>query len=207
MNKLLIDTSIQLESLSFKVSTDNQSTNIKKPGDIAAEIRSKVMQQNNDRKSSEYDDKMMAKITAKLKSGKKLTSKEAHFLQKYNPQLYQQYLRIQQMAKAVENQLKHAQTKQEVNDIILHAFGCVSDKDPYKEYVIAAIDRVIKDFQNSDAYEKLPDTNEEAQKNQKSRKPNDPEENDDFAEDSFDPMEWSPLQDVIDSMPTFDSPA
>lgn len=180
---------------------------VKRPEDIAAEIRNKVLEQSKD-KSADYDEKMMARIKAKLKSGRRLTPKEAHYLSKVNPELYQQYLRIQQMAKAVENQLKNAKSKEEANDIILHSFGCVSDKDPYKEYVLAAIDKVIKDFHNSEAYEKLPDKNEDVKESHKANKEKKTDEDDEQPEnDSFDPMEWSPLQDIIDAMPTFDSPA
>ena len=53
-------------------------------------------------------------------------------------------------------------------------------------------------------------TIEDAKKAHKSHKePDNKDEDDDSLsdDDSFDPMEWSPLQDVIDSMPTFDSPA
>ena len=187
-------------SLSFKV---NESD------DIAAQVRN-LLSAQSDKKSPANDEKMMAKITAKLKAGKKLTTKEAHYLQQANPELYRQYLRIQKMAKAVENQLKNAKSKEEANDVILHAFSCVSDKDPYKEYVVAAINEVIKNFTSSDEYQKLPDTIEDAKKAHKSHKePDDKDEDDDSLSDdgSFDPMSWSPLQDVIDSMPTFDSPA
>ncbi|MCR5144103.1 MAG: hypothetical protein K6B67_02195 [Lachnospiraceae bacterium] len=33
------------------------------------------------------------------------------------------------------------------------------------------------------------------------------EDDDCSSEDEFDPMEWSPLQEIIDAMPTFNMPA
>ena len=36
------------------------------------------------------------------------------------------------MAQCLENQLKHAKSKEEVTDIIFHAFNSISDKDEYK---------------------------------------------------------------------------
>lgn len=154
----------------------------------------------------------MSKIQTKIKSGKKLTSKEETYLKKHNPELYMQYLRIRKMAQCLENQLKHAKSKEEVNDIIFHAFNSISDKDEYKEAIVNALNEVVKDFQHSDAFQKLPDTNEEAMNHKKSTKlPSNEDQDDDFnnlsdssESEDFDPMTWTPLQDVIDAMPTFE---
>ena len=43
-------------------------------------------------------------------------------------------------------QLKHAKTKQEANDIITASIASVSDKDPAKEYTLAAMHKVGEDF-------------------------------------------------------------
>ena len=156
------------------------------------------------------DEKLMARIQAKIKSGKKLSSKEETYLKKHNPELYLQYLRIRKMAQCLENQLKHAKSKEEVYDIIFHAFNSISDKDEYKEAIVNALNEVIKDFQHSDAFQKLPATNEEALNHKKSKKAatnkedNGSDELTGSTDDDFDPMTWTPLQDVIDTMPTFE---
>ena len=109
--------------------------------------------------NKEDDSKMMEKIQAKIKRGKKLTSKEETYLKEHNPELYQQYVRIRKMAEALEQQLKNANSKEEVNDIIFKSINGVSDKDPFKAAIVAAMDEVIKDFKKSDGYKNLPDKN------------------------------------------------
>ena len=163
-------------------------------------------------KSEKQDDsKMMEKIQAKIKSGKRLTSKEETYLKEHNPELYQQYLRIRRMAEALEHQLEKADSKEEVNDIIFHALNGISDKDPYKAAIVAAMDEVIKEFKKSDGYKHLPENEEKIEDGRKARankvKEKSKEENEqvalDVAEDDFDAMAWTPLQEVIDAMPVF----
>ena len=171
-------------------------------------IRKVQEEASNSNKQS--DEKMEARIQAKIKSGKKLTSKEEIYLKEHNPELYMQYLRIRKMAQCLEDRLKHAKSKEEVNDIIFQTFNSISDKDEYKEAIINALNEVVKDFQHSDVFQKLPATNEEALNHNNSKNPssNDEGNNTDDriepSEDDFDPMTWSPLQDVINAMPTFD---
>ncbi len=176
---------------------------------IANTIRK--VQEESSNSNKENDEKLMARIQAKIKRGKKLSSKEETYLKEHNPELYMQYVRIRKMAQCLENQLKHAKSKEEVNDIIFHSLNSISDKDPYKEAIINALQEVIKDFQKSDAFQKLPPTDEEALNHKKSKKTDNNEEQDNDTEDcsnttddDFDPMTWSPLQDVIDTMPTFE---
>ena len=118
------------------------------------------------------------------------------------------------MAEALEHQLENADSKEEVNDIIFHAMNGISDKDPYKAAIVAALDEVIKDFKKLDGYNKLPATNEEIEKGRKAKAEKGNKKTEDGDEivslesennnDDFDAMAWSPLQDVIDAMPTFD---
>lgn len=99
----------------------------------------------------------LAKIMAKLKSGKKLTPEEMRFLQTEEPTLYQQAARVQAMRDSLESQLKHCSSKEEASDVYLNAMSSVSDKDPMKEFIVAAYDEVYKEFQNSDEYKALPE--------------------------------------------------
>ena len=204
MQDIKINMTYSITTNSFSTPDTNQS--------ISQQISNTIRKVQEDAKHSnkESDEKLMSKIQAKIKSGKKLTSKEETYLKEHNPELYMQYLRIRKMAQCLENQLKHAKSKEEVNDIIFQAFNSISDKDEYKEAIVNALNEVVKDFQHSDAFQKLPATNEEALNHKKSKKAaTNEEDNDSYeltgsANDDFDPMTWTPLQDVIDAMPTFE---
>ena len=155
------------------------------------------------------DENMEAIIMAKLNSGKKLTPKEMEYLRRTNPVLYAHALRVQIMINAIEEQLKHARSKEEVNRILSSSMIGISKNDPDREFIFAAVNRIDTEFHKSGAYEKLPDTIEEAQKK------NSEESGDVFsdAEDEednnggFDLKNWSPLTEVYDSLPTFSAGA
>ena len=199
-------------NITYSVTTNTFSTPNSKQSisqQIADTIRKVPEESSNSNKKN--DEKLMARIQAKVKHGKKLSSKEETYLKEHNPELYMQYVRIRKMAQCLENQLNHARSKEEVNDIIFHSLNSISDKDPYKEAIINALQKVIKDFQKSDAFQKLPATEEEALNHKKSKKTDNTEEQDNDTEDcsnttddDLDPVTWSPLQDVIDAMPTFE---
>ena len=108
--------------------------------------------------SEEEKKAYLAKIIAKLKSGKKLTSEEMRFLQAEDPQLYQQAARVQAMRGS------HSTSKEEAQSVYLDALTHISEDDPMKEYIIAAYDDAMKEFQKSDQYQSLPETKEDAAK-------------------------------------------
>ena len=85
---------------------------------------------------------MEARIESKLKRGKKLSAKEMEYLRKYNPMMYLRALRIQKAAEAVKEQLKQAKSKEQVTNIVSQSLAGISDKDPDKEYMVAAINEV-----------------------------------------------------------------
>lgn len=148
--------------------------------------------------------KMDAKIMAKLESGKKLSQEELNYLMKTNPIMYAHAMRVQRMAEAVEEQLKHARSKEEADRIISAATTCISKNDPDRQYIFAAVNRIATEFHKSVAYEKLPNTMEDADKKKNEEAGDvfsDAEEDDDKAQ--FDLKNWSPLTEVYDSMPTF----
>ena len=173
---------------------------------IVKYILEKVQNKVSDEMTEEDKVKMSAKILQKLKAGKKLTKKEEQFLKETNPQMYMQYLRIRARVEAMAEQLKHAKTKQQANDIIMVATASVSNKDPYKEYVLAAMYKVADEYKAAPKYQRLPNTEAELEK-KKNVKENDDFEKEEDSEEDFNPMSWSPLQDVIDAMPKFDVPA
>lgn len=104
----------------------------------------------------------LAKIMAKLKSGKRLTAEEMRFLQAENPQLYQQAARVQTMRDSLEARLSSCSSKEEAQSIYSDSLSHVSDDDPMKEYIVAAYDDAMKEFRKSDVYQSLPATEKDA---------------------------------------------
>ena len=157
---------------------------------------------NVDKMSEEDRARMDAQIMAKLESGKKLSQKEMDYLRKTNPIMYAHALRVQRMAEAVEEQLKHAKSKEEADQIITSALSGISKNDPDRQYIFAAVNRISTEFHKSGAYEKLPNTVEEGDKEGKESGDvfSDVEDDED---EGFDLKNWSPLREVYDSMPTF----
>ena len=101
-------------------------------------------------KNADTEDKKQQKlqhIVNKLKHGKKLTAQEMEFLRMNYPDEYQHALRIQKMAEMLENQLKHAKSKQEADGYIAAAVSGIPDDDPDKECLVAAFNEISKEFQ------------------------------------------------------------
>lgn len=190
--------SFDLGTMSFSDVKTNGKSISKNLTDVVRKL-----QEESSPSEKQDDSKMMEKIQAKIKRGKKLTSKEETYLKEHNPELYQQYLRIRRMAEALEHRLENAQSKEEVNDIIFQSINSVSDKDPYKAAIVAAMDEVIKEFKKSDGYKNLPATNEEIEEGRRKTTNSEKDKSEDSEEEEFDAMSWTPLQEVIDALPTF----
>ena len=198
--------SFDLGTMSFSDVKTNGKSISKNLTDVVRKL-----QEESSPSEKQNDSKMMEKIQAKIKRGKKLTSKEETYLKEHNPELYQQYLRIRRMAEALENRLENAQSKEEVNDIIFQSINSVSDKDPYKAAIVAAMDEVIKEYKKSDGYKNLPSSDEEIEEGRRARAKKEKEKSEDedevfsleVEEEEFDAMSWTPLQEVIDALPTF----
>ena len=168
------------------------------------ELAQYILESGNDvEKMSEEDRaKMDARIMEKLKSGNKLSQKELDYLRRTNPIMYAHAMRIQRMAEAIEEQLKHAKSKEEADSIISASLSGISKNDPDREYIYAAVNRISTEFHKSGAYEKLPNTVEEGDK--KNRESGDVfSDAEDEDDEGFDLKNWSPLTEVYDSMPTF----
>ena len=158
-----------------------------------------------DEMSEENRREMDTRIMAKLKSGKKLSQKELDYLRRTNPILYAEAMRVQRMAEALEEQLKHAKSKEEVNQIFTTALSGISKNDPDREYLIASFNRISEEFRKSKAYNELPTTIEEAKKKKKQADP-DPDlfkEDDEDDDHDHDLKNWSPLQEMFDQMSSF----
>ena len=191
----------------ISLNTQKEPEKITSTKELAEYIRKSVMEDNV--LSDEEKAKKDAEILTKLKFGKKLTPEELRYLQKVNPIMYAQAMRVQAMAKAVEEQVKHARSKEEANQIVSNAMSGISKEDPAREYMVAAMDRVSSEMHKSPGYNRLPNTEADVQK-AKDKKSNisfNKTEDDEADDDSFDLDNWSPLQEVMDEMPKFNSGA
>ncbi len=112
--------------------------------------------------TEEEKEEYLAHILAKLKSGEKLSGEEMRFLQAEDPVLYQQAARVQMMRDSLEARLKSCTSKEEAAEVYSDSLSSVSKEDPAKEYLIAAYQKVMEEFQKSDEYRKLPEKEEDA---------------------------------------------
>ena len=174
------------------IANKNEAEQITSRQELAEYIRKSV--DETEKYTDEEKSEKEAKIVRKLKMGGKLTKEELRFLQKANPMLYAQAMRVRALAKAVEEQVKHARSKEEANQIVSNAMSGISKEDPAREYMVAAIDRVSSEMHKSPGYNRLPNTEADVQK-AKGKK----------SDISFN--NWSPLQEVMDEMPKFDAGA
>lgn len=108
--------------------------------------------------------KYEARIRAKLKAGKRLSAEEKRYLKKYNHTLYVHVIRIEHKIEKVENSLKHAKSKKEVQEICFFELSTIGKSDPVKEYMIAAVKETVKEFKETSAYKRLPKENPEEKK-------------------------------------------
>lgn len=114
--------------------------------------------------------KFQEKIERKIKSGAKLSQKEMNYLRRYNPYLYQHMLRVQQKRESLKEQLKHCRTKEEAHQAISTAFSTISDDDPVREAMVAAVANVSEQYRSSDTYKNLPNTREDLKRVQNQKK-------------------------------------
>ena len=67
-----------------------------------------------------------------------------------------QAARIQAMRDSLEQQLEHCKSKEEAAKVFSDTMSMVSDKDPMKEYIVAAYQDAYNEFQKSGKYQHLP---------------------------------------------------
>ncbi len=154
----------------MKINQNEVSGNLGGKNEILREVAARFKQMIdfgcNEADEQKMREKLDAKIQAKLESGKRLSEKELNYLRKYNPQMYAHALRIEIKRRAVEEQLKHAKSKQQVQEIEDGALASIGKNDPIKKYMVAAVLRTVSEFRKSEAYQKLPETEKEKKKTQ-----------------------------------------
>lgn len=159
----------------------------------------------------EENAKYLGKIIAKLKNGKKLSSDELEYLRLHEPQLYMTAMRVQHKKEALMHRLKNCRSKQEAQDIIDSAIGGISKDDPDKEYLIAGIKEVEKEFKDSKFYKRLPDKKEDTERKKLLRhlvgKDFDEDYESDWQDNEFMDSNVTPIAELLDVLPTFEAKA
>ena len=155
-----------LMQINLNILTENNhssllSKNVPTADNALLQYMQKVTQGTNNADTEDKKQQKLQHIVNKLKHGKKLTAQEMEFLRMNYPDEYQHALRIQKMAEMLENQLKHAKSKQEADGYIAAALNGIPDDDPDKECLVAAFNEISKEFHHSSAYHRLPDTPED----------------------------------------------
>ena len=127
---------------------------------ITAEIWKKALNDILDptSKMSEEDEKEYHnKILRKLRQGRRLTTAEKNYLQIHDPEMYKVALRVEMCRKRFTEQ-----SKEEFQTLVSNNMS-VSDKDPMKEYIQAAISYEAQNIRKTPQYAALPDTNRKAE--------------------------------------------
>ena len=116
-------------------------------------------------------------------------------------------LRVKYKKQAVENQLKNCKSKEEVQEVIDCAIGGIGKDDPDKEYLIAGIREIEKEFKKSEYYKRLPEKKEESErkklKNYLYNKNNDSDDD----ESIFQGENITPIAELLDILPVFEARA
>lgn len=167
----------RMKTISAREDLLNHSINEKQiqEKDLAC-IREEVVEQIKDKIcGTDFDNeaeriKFREKIERKIKSGAKLSQKEMNYLRRYNPYLYQHMIRVQQKREALKEQLKHCRTKEEAHQAMSAAFSSISDEDPVREAMVAAVANVSEQYRSSDTYKNLPNTREDLKKLQNQKR-------------------------------------
>ena len=166
-----------LKALSSKNDLLNQSLYGKQTQEKnLAQMREEVVEQVKDKIcGTDFENeaeriKFQEKIERKIKSGAKLSQKEMNYLRRYNPYMYQHMVRVQQKRESLKEQLKHCRTKEEAHQAMSAAFSSISDEDPVREAMVAAVANVSEQYRSSETYKKLPNTREDLKKLQNPKK-------------------------------------
>ena len=177
----------------INANTEAKPSEKKSSAQIKAEFVKGIMDRINgdDFESEEERQAFENKIQQKIKNGAKLSAKEMAYIRRTNPYIYQQVVRVQQRREALKEQLRHCRTKEEAQQVMSNAMTSISDKDPARDAMIAAVQNVSQQFRDSEAYQKLPDTEEDLKNAKKSDSPMEDPFNEDAEEDDGSTVSYS----------------
>lgn len=129
---------------------------------IGEQIMNYIHSMKEEGQRGESKEEYEARIYAKVQSGKKLTADEMNYLARNNPALYRKALRAQIMRNSLESKLQCCKSKQEAEEVFAAAVSSISEKDPDRDVIIAALNQAYKEFKEAPQYNRLPNTIEEA---------------------------------------------
>lgn len=118
--------------------------------------------QNKEKKN----EKTTRKIIAKMKAGKKLSSKEMEYLKRFCKELYAEAIKIQRKRNAFEEKIEHCQTKQEVMAAMTFEMGHVIEEGENVEVLMNGFENVLKEFKKTNKFNRLPDRQEKNEENE-----------------------------------------
>lgn len=101
------------------------------------------------------------KIMQKLKSGRRLTSEELDYLRIHNPEMYRIAVRVEKERKALKSKLNNCKSKEDVQQVISDVLKAMKE-DPAQEYMMAMVEKEVRDFKRTSEYARLPQKQEKA---------------------------------------------
>lgn len=135
---------------------------------IGQQIMDSIHTMKEEGRTGETKEAYAARVYAKARSGQKLSPEEMNFLARTNPALYQKVLRAMIMRRALESKLKSCGSKEEAAQLFSTAVESISENDPDRDMLIAALTQAYREFMDSDEYARLPEKEEEEAENKKS---------------------------------------
>ncbi|MCI6553639.1 MAG: hypothetical protein MR430_08935 [Lachnospiraceae bacterium] len=124
---------------------------------LGAYVMDCIYSMQEEGRAGETKEAYAARVYAKARAGKKLTPEEMNFLARTDPALYQKVLRVQALKRSLESRLKSCQSKQEAEEVFSIAVSSISEMDPDREMILAALEDTYREFKKSDEYRRLPE--------------------------------------------------
>ena len=106
------------------------------------------------------------KIMQKLKSGRRLTAEELEYLRIHNPEMYKIAVRVETERKVLKTKLNNCKSKEEVQQVISIQMEVLKAMkgDPAQSYMMAMVDKEVRDFKRTTEYARLPQKREKGKK-------------------------------------------
>lgn len=112
---------VKLAEADMKWQQKKSSGKLKKNQEMTPEMR--MLEKYKEQAAEMREQRQMAGIEAKIKSGEALTPEEIEYLKKKKPEAYRDYEEIQREKQAYEKELKSCKTKDDVEKLKLEKMG------------------------------------------------------------------------------------
>jgi hypothetical protein len=138
----------------------NNKSEEKSPRETAFE-KIKAMMQPESRMTEEQKKAYEDKIYQKARNGEKLTPSELEYIRRTNPEMYIRIKRVQMQREMLERKLKNCKSKKEVEEVYMQSMSSIGKKDPDREMLYRAYQKVTMDFKKTLKYKSLPEVEED----------------------------------------------